>query len=344
MNNQPIPTPTRLWTMPPALRDAYRNERRQAADATDTAADVEVAWRHLDRAHILAQPFPIAHTGSHWTMLRLAVRRRDRHEAVGQIVRLAVAGIASIVGRIPVGNTGRANVPLRATMPIPDDLSHLLKLTIPQPTPPTPARARRRLATAIIAATGLTALASCGGSGDAAELVGYEIDPAPFVGDLDLADSSRDGADTPIVADPGELLIVFLGFTNCPDACPATLSTIAASLNQLDDDAADTIDVAMITVDPERDSLGDLAAYLEPFAANTRAMRTGDLTELRTVADRFGASFDTATHDHDGSVEVGHTDHTYVVDDTGTVILTWTIEMNSDQRANDLKLILERKD
>lgn len=198
----------------------------------------------------------------------------------------------------------------------------------------------RRVAAVVVA--GVTVLAACG-SGDRAELVGYEIDPAPFVGDLALADSSRDGADTPIVADPGELLIVFLGFTNCPDACPATLSMIAGSLDRLDE-RADTIDVAMITVDPERDSLEVLAAYLEPFGDNARAMRTDDLTELRTVADRLGARFETADHRHDATIDAGHTDYTYVVDDTGTVILTWTIEMDIDARSSDLEVLVDRTD
>lgn len=110
------------WVMPPELRHAYRRQR-QLADQT-TGDD---AWRHLERAHIIAQPFPIAHTGSHWAMLRHAARTRDRHELAGQLVRIAVAGIASATGHVPVGNTGRADVPLRATMPIPDDLTELVQ-------------------------------------------------------------------------------------------------------------------------------------------------------------------------------------------------------------------------
>jgi hypothetical protein len=111
--------------MPEGVRTAYRAERRQAISA-EAAGDVEGAWAHLERAHVLAQPFVVAHTGSHVAQLGLAVRRRDRTEVAGQVVRVLVAGPASLVGRIPTGNDGRARTPLRATAPVPPDLAAVL--------------------------------------------------------------------------------------------------------------------------------------------------------------------------------------------------------------------------
>lgn len=104
---------------------AYREERaagRTAAEAGDRAE----AWEHLERAHVLAQPAPVAHVGSHLAMLGFAMRTSDRAEVLGQVVRVVVAGPASLVGRIPIGNTGRANVPLRQHMTVPDDLAPLV--------------------------------------------------------------------------------------------------------------------------------------------------------------------------------------------------------------------------
>lgn len=117
-------TKRRRLTMDARRRRAYRLERRRAVEAgTDRAA----AWRHLERAHVIAQPYPVAHTGSHLAMLRLAVSTRARREVSGQVVRIVLAGVASLVGRVPNGNTGRADVALGATMPIPDDLADLLR-------------------------------------------------------------------------------------------------------------------------------------------------------------------------------------------------------------------------
>lgn len=99
----------------------YRGEMTAAKYATDPAA----RWQHLERAHIVSQPDPWLHTCNHAAMLALALRQRDRREAIGQVVRLIVAAPGSLTGRYPVGNTGRADAGLMTRMPIPDDLATL---------------------------------------------------------------------------------------------------------------------------------------------------------------------------------------------------------------------------
>ncbi|MEU7003918.1 DUF3703 domain-containing protein [Nonomuraea sp. NPDC046570] len=77
-------------------------------------------------AHIVSQPWPWPHTANHLAMFALAVRRRDRREAIGQVVRTIVAAPGSALGRYPEGNTGRARVRLTQPMPEPADLAALL--------------------------------------------------------------------------------------------------------------------------------------------------------------------------------------------------------------------------
>jgi hypothetical protein len=108
--------------MPAAVRAAYTAE--MAAARTTTGAKVK--WRHLERAHILSQPWPWPHTRNHLAMFALAVRERDRREAFGQVVRIIVAAPGSALGRYPEGNTGRAAVALTQPQPVPDDLAALL--------------------------------------------------------------------------------------------------------------------------------------------------------------------------------------------------------------------------
>jgi Protein of unknown function (DUF3703) len=113
--------------MPEAVREAFTQELSVAKEA----AYPESMWWALERAHILSQPWPWPHTVAHWRMLSLALRQHDRHEAIGQVVRVAVAAPGSATGRYPRGNTGRATVGLRETMLIPDDLAQLLASEAP---------------------------------------------------------------------------------------------------------------------------------------------------------------------------------------------------------------------
>lgn len=105
--------------------DAIAIERQSFTTAA-RRGDTARAWRALERAHILSQPMLGQHMRVHWLMLFYAVRLRDAHEILGQIMRLALAPIGALAGRVPVGNTGRSNVSAFAPMPIPEDLRPLL--------------------------------------------------------------------------------------------------------------------------------------------------------------------------------------------------------------------------
>lgn len=84
-------------------------------------------WRAAERAHIVSQPWAGPHTRTHAVMLRLAVAERDLVEVLGQIMRLALAGVGSAAGKYPSGNTGRTRAGLNTPMPLPGDLKVLLK-------------------------------------------------------------------------------------------------------------------------------------------------------------------------------------------------------------------------
>lgn len=100
-------------------------EYRDARSATD-AGNTEEAWRHLERAHIVAQGMLVPHIYSHWQMLRLAVRTSDVREILGQLTRLVLAPLGNLTGRLPVGNTGRSDVSAFAHMDIPADLQGII--------------------------------------------------------------------------------------------------------------------------------------------------------------------------------------------------------------------------
>lgn len=108
------------------LRQAYETEMRRAREA-EARGDPSLAWRSLERAHILSQPFAGLHVRVHGAMFRVAIRRRDWRELAGQIPRIILAAPASVLGRAPRGNTGGADAGILTPLPIPPDLEVLLR-------------------------------------------------------------------------------------------------------------------------------------------------------------------------------------------------------------------------
>ena len=91
------------------------------------SGQLQRAWRHLERAHIIGQAYPFHHSYVHWKMLLFGIHIKDTREVIGQIPRLLIGGVKSFVGKIPVGNTGGADVPPLKPLPISEDLLEVFK-------------------------------------------------------------------------------------------------------------------------------------------------------------------------------------------------------------------------
>ncbi len=89
--------------------------------------DISLAWQHLERAHIIAQPLLLEHLRSHWLMLLLALRQRDGVEISGQLLRLLLVLPGNASRRLPIGNSGRARVSAFRKMSVPADLERFVK-------------------------------------------------------------------------------------------------------------------------------------------------------------------------------------------------------------------------
>ena len=112
--------------MKSVVKAAFEAELRAATEA-EAQQELARAWRHLERAHILSQPYASAHVRVHAKMLAFGWRRQDTREILGQLARIVLAGPGSLLGRAPLGNTGGANVGIFTPMPIPDELRTLLE-------------------------------------------------------------------------------------------------------------------------------------------------------------------------------------------------------------------------
>jgi hypothetical protein len=106
------------------LATAFELEMVQSR-AARAQGEFELAFAHLERAHILGQRHTFPHLRTHWAMLLLGWQRRDARELLGQLPRLLAAAVFSRIW-VPIGNTGGANVPALRPMPVPPELQALL--------------------------------------------------------------------------------------------------------------------------------------------------------------------------------------------------------------------------
>ena len=194
---------------------------------------------------------------------------------------------------------------------------------------------RRPLA---LAAAFAILIAACGGD-EAATLTGYQREPAPDVAEITLPDIET-GNEVAMQAAEGELLVVYFGYTYCPDFCPTTMSDLRLAVRRLDEDDAARVDVAMVTVDPDRD-LEVLPEYVGGFFEDGIALGTADASALAAAAAPFGATYNVSTNDA-GEIEVAHSTALYVIDDQGKLVLTWQFGVEIDELKEDLEILLDR--
>jgi len=177
----------------------------------------------------------------------------------------------------------------------------------------------------------LVLAAACGNS---REFAGYVRTPAPSTKGITLPELGT-SSERELVAANGKLLVVYFGYTNCPDICPTTMQDLTVALRRLDD--ATRIEVVMITVDPARD-LEVLDGYVKSFIPTALALGSLDAAELAAAAEPFGVSY--LVEGEGSGVEVAHTTSLYVVDDEGTLLLTWPFGIPSTEISADLNDLL----
>lgn len=193
----------------------------------------------------------------------------------------------------------------------------------------------------LVVSTAVAPVACSGSEGSTASssYSGYVVDPPVSVADVTLP--TTDGTEFPMVARPDGLALVYFGYTYCPDVCPTTMSDLRRALGELPDGEADRVDVAMVTIDPARDSAEVLEGYVGNFIADATALRTDDPELLRSAADAFGADY-AVEQTPDGEFEVSHTGEVYAVDDSGTVVMQWPFGTGSESLARDLESLLSQ--
>ena len=154
---------------------------------------------------------------------------------------------------------------------------------------------------------------------------------------LDLADTT--GRVRHLADFRGSAVVVFFGFTHCPDVCPTTLADIAGALKTLGADA-DRVQVVFITVDPERDTAADLQRYVSAFDPRFIALR-GDAAATQRVAKDFKIYFE--KRKQGAGYTVDHSAQSYVIDPQGRLRLLVRHDRLAQDLPDDLRTLLNER-
>ena len=172
------------------------------------------------------------------------------------------------------------------------------------------------------------------------QFAGLVKDPAPVVEDFTLTDES--GAAFSLSQLRGQWVLLFFGYTHCPDVCPATLQTLKQVKGDLGADA-ERVRVVFISVDPARDDLDMLGQYVHAFGADFKGL-TGSPEAVTAVADRFDATFEKTVVQSSSEYLVSHTAFVYVLDPATHWRLTFPFGLPSAEIVGDLKTLLSEEE
>lgn len=179
-------------------------------------------------------------------------------------------------------------------------------------------------------------IAALGGCEQPKKFKAVDISGVPYAQSLALRD--HNGTVRTLANFRGKLVVVFFGFTQCPDVCPTTLSDMVEVKKRLGPDG-EKIEVLFITVDPERDTPALLAQYVPGFDPAFLGL-TGTPQEIAATANEFKVFYQKAAGTTPTSYTMDHTAASYVFDKDGKIRLYIRYGTPVDDVVADLKKLL----
>lgn len=138
----------------------------------------------------------------------------------------------------------------------------------------------------------------------------------------------------------GKVVVVFFGFTHCPDVCPTTLAELAGAMKKLGADA-DQVQVLLVTIDPERDTPAVLGPYVTAFDPRFLALR-GSAEETAQVAREFKVIYQKVAGNRPENYTMDHSAGSYVFDAQGRLRLYVSYGQGGDVFAHDIARLLRQ--
>jgi len=180
----------------------------------------------------------------------------------------------------------------------------------------------------------------------AAACSGGEPDPSQFKGTImpaaipapDFTLTNAEGQEVQLSDYEDKIVLLYFGYTFCPDVCPTSMSDLKQVQNKLDE-SGEKIQAIMVTVDPERDTPEKIAEFAEHFHPTFIGL-SGTQEEIDAAAEGYGVYYEK----HEGTAATGYlVDHTariFVIEPDGTYRLSFAFGTPVDDIVSDLRLLL----
>lgn len=196
---------------------------------------------------------------------------------------------------------------------------------------------RTFMRTAMLLPAGATLLAAC--SESKPQFKAIDLTGADYARDVQLPDA--EGRPRSLKDFRGKAVVLFFGYTQCPDVCPTTLSEIAEAKRLLGPDGA-RVQGVFITLDPERDTPQVLKAYVSNFDPTFVALR-GTPEQVAAVAKDFKIFYKQVPGDTPTSYSMDHSAGMYMFDPKGQLRLFQRYGSSTQALVDDTRLLLDEK-
>jgi len=138
----------------------------------------------------------------------------------------------------------------------------------------------------------------------------------------------------------GKIILLFFGYTSCPDVCPTTLAELKQVLDKMGE-KANSVEVVFVTVDPERDAPEKIRKYLDHFNSSFIGL-SGSQAELEKVWSDYGVFREVVKEENTAlGYIVNHTARVTLIDAAGNMRLSYGFQTPVDDIVHDLKLLLK---
>jgi protein SCO1/2 len=167
------------------------------------------------------------------------------------------------------------------------------------------------------------ALQSCHRASDNFHYLGQRLPANTPAADFQLTD--QDGNRFSLSREHGKVVVLFFGFTHCPNVCPTTLARLASVVHGLPADLQKKVQVVMVTLDPERDDAAMMKGYV-PFFDPSFIGLTGSPEEIAQVAKDYGVTYEKVMQSSQvaaNNYTINHSTYVYVIDPAGNFALLY---------------------